>query len=83
MLKSATGGRADMRHADDVRLTMRRFRPVQRVDGDDTDRARYAGAYLAVVVLLLIAEEYVAMIDLTLDSNDIDGADAAFAALAV
>jgi len=72
-----------MRHADDVRLTMRRFRPVQRVDGDDTDRARYAGAYLAVVVLLLIAEEYVAMIDLTLDSNDIDGADAAFAALAV
>ena len=62
---------------------MRRFRPVQRVDGDDTDRARHAGTDLAVVVLLLVAEEHVAMIDLALDGNDIDGADTAFAALAV
>jgi hypothetical protein len=61
---------------------MRRFRPVQRIDGDDADRARHAGADLAVVVLLLIAEEHVAMIDLALDGNDIDGADTAFATLA-
>ena len=60
-----------------------RFRPVQRVDSDDTDRARHAGADLAVVVLLLIAEEHVAVIDLALDGNDVDGADAAFAALAI
>jgi hypothetical protein len=33
-------------------------------------------------VLLLVAEEHVAMIDLALDGNDIDGADTAFAALA-
>ena len=65
-----------------IRLTMRRFRPVQRIDGDDADRARHAGADLAVVVLLLIAEEHVAMIDLALDGNDIDGADTAFATLA-
>jgi hypothetical protein len=62
---------------------MRRFRPVQRVDGDDTDRARHAGADLAVVVLLLVAKAHVAMVDLALDGNDIFGADAAFAALAV
>ena len=61
---------------------MRRFRPVQRIDGDDSDRARHAGADLVVVVLLLIAEEHVAMIDLALDGNDIDGADTAFATLA-
>ncbi len=62
---------------------MRRVRPVQRIDGDDADRARHAGADLAVVVLLLVAEEHVAMVDLALDGNDVDGADAAFAALAV
>ena len=67
----------------EIRLTMRCFRPVQRIDGDDTDRARHAGADLAVVVLLLIAEEHVAMIDLAFDGNDVDGADAAFAALAI
>ena len=67
----------------EIRLTRRRFRPVQRIDGDDADRARHAGADLAVVVLLLVAEEHVAMVDLALDGNDVDGADAAFAALAV
>ena len=57
--------------------------PVQCIDGNDADRARYAGTDLAVVLLLLVAEEHVAMVDLALDGNDIDGADAAFAALAV
>ena len=49
----------------------------------DADRARYAGADLAVVPLLLIAEEDVAVVDLAIDGDDIDGADAAFAALAI
>src|SRR6476620_1334324 len=80
---SSRHGTAAPGHAGDVRLTRRRFRPVQRIDGDDADRARYAGADLAVVVLLLVAEEHVAMVDLALDGNDVDGADAAFAALAV
>ena len=70
---SASGRRAGIRHADDVRLTMRRFRPVQRIDGDDTDRARHAGADLAVVVLLLVAEEHVAMVDLAIDVVAVDG----------
>jgi hypothetical protein len=48
-----------------------------------TDLARHAGADLAVVVLLLIAKAHVAMVDLALDGNDIFGADAAFAALAI
>jgi hypothetical protein len=73
----------DLFAARDARLTMSRFRPVQRIDGDDTDRARHAGTNLAVVVLLLIAEAHVAMVDLALDGNDIFGANAAFAALAV
>src|SRR5205807_6426870 len=74
----------DGRWADSkVRLTLSRFRPVQRIDRDDADRARYGGADLAVVALLLVAEEHVAMVDLALDRNDIDGADAAFAALAI
>jgi hypothetical protein len=62
---------------------MRRFRPVHRVDGDDTDRARHAEADLAVVVLLLVAKAHVAMVDLALDGNDIFGANAAFAARVV
>ncbi len=41
------------------------------------------GQILRLSLFLLIAEEHVAMIDLALDGNDIDGANAAFAALAV
>src|SRR5438270_9459741 len=74
----------DGRWADSKgRFALSRFRPVQRIDRNDADRARYAGADLAVVALLLVAEEHVAMVDLALDRNDIDGADAAFAALAI
>src|SRR5437868_15272414 len=48
----------------------RRFGPVQRVDRDDTDRARNAWADLAFTLLLLFAEAYFAMIVLAVDAND-------------
>ncbi len=46
-------------------------------------RARETGADLLVALLLVIAEEDVAMIDLAVDLDHVDGAQAAFAALAI
>src|SRR4051794_24253161 len=57
--------------------------PVQRIDRHNAHCARHARADLAVFLLLLLAEEDVAMIDLALDGDNVDGTDAAFAALAV
>ena len=45
---------------------------MQRVDGDGAAGARYAGAYFLVGLLLVIAEEHVAMIDLAFDADDIE-----------
>ena len=45
--------------------------------------AGHAGAELAIVVLLLLAEEHVAMIDLAFDRNHVDRADPTFAAASI
>src|SRR5215470_2180349 len=58
-------------------------RAMQRIDGQDAAGTRYAGADLAVLALLVVAEKDVAMIDLAVDADDVDGADPAFAAPAV
>jgi hypothetical protein len=42
-----------------------------------------AGADLCVLVLLVVAEGDVAVVDLSVDCDDVDGAEAALAALAV
>lgn len=42
-----------------------------------------SAADLRVLVLLVVAEENVAVVDFAVDGDDVDGAEAAFAALAV
>src|SRR5262249_39136399 len=59
------------------------LRAMQRIDGQDAAGARYAGADFPVLALLVVAEKDVAMIDLAIDADDVDGADPAFAAAAV
>src|ERR1700675_4492667 len=57
--------------------------PIERIYGNRANGTGDAGADLAALAFLVIAEEHVAMIDLAVHGNDIDRADAAFAALAV
>src|SRR5262245_55242293 len=59
------------------------LRAMQRIDGNEAAGARHAGTDLAALALLIVAEEDVAVVDLALDADDVDGADAAFAAPAV
>jgi len=54
-----------------------RIRPVQRIHRDGAPRARDAGADFCVLVLLVVAEEDVAIVDLAVDGDDVDGAEAA------
>src|SRR5206468_6259081 len=60
-----------------------RVGPQQRVYRDGAPCPRNAGADLPVLLLLMIAEEDVAMVDLAVDGDHVDGAEATFAALAV
>src|SRR5579883_1697953 len=60
-----------------------RVGPVQHVDGDGAAGAGDAGADLAAVAPLALAEEDVAMVDLALAGDEVDGADAALAAAAI
>src|SRR3954451_12886539 len=59
------------------------IRPQQRVHRDGAACAGDAGADLLVALLLMITEEDVAMVDLAIDGDHVDGAEAAFAALAI
>src|ERR1700677_4056154 len=56
---------------------------IERIHSDRADGTRNTGADLGVRLLLVIAKEHIAMVDLAVDGHDIDRADAAFAALAV
>src|SRR3979490_1299889 len=56
---------------------------IVRIHGNGTDGTRHAGADLAVRLLLVVAEEHIAVIDLAVHRNDVDRTDTAFAALAV
>src|ERR1700736_4047916 len=57
--------------------------PIKGIHLDRAARARDAGADLTVGHFLVIAKEHIAVIDLAVNSYDVDGTDAAFAALAV
>src|SRR5690242_515174 len=61
----------------------RSLRAAQRIDGQDAAGARHAGADFPVLALLVVAEKDVAMVDLAVDADDVDGAHAAFAAATV
>jgi hypothetical protein len=56
---------------------------IERIHGDRADGARNAGTDPGVRQFLVIAGEHIAMIDLAIHGNDVDRADAAFAALAI
>ncbi|MGY4157712.1 hypothetical protein ACVINW_003554 [Bradyrhizobium sp. USDA 4461] len=58
-------------------------RAVQYIDRNGAAGSRDTGTDLFVRVLLLLAEENVAVVEITVDFDEIDGADAAFAAPAI
>jgi hypothetical protein len=64
-------------------LALKSVVPIKRIHGDRANRTRDTGTDLAVRLLLLIAKEDIAMIDLAIHGNDVDRADTTFAALAV